>query len=251
MLLDGRRIIVTGGASGIGAASVRAYVQEAARVISLDVDDARGKQAAAEAGAEYLHCDVSRREEVEPTFAQAVNSLGGLDALVNCAGIERNTPAEKIDDAEWDLMFAVHLKGTLHTCQTAFVHLRERGGRIINFGSGAAVRGQPGAAHYTAAKGGVMAFTRTLALEWAVYGITVNAVLPAIWTPMYDQFRSHLSSEQLAVHDRGMAMAIPLGGRLGDPERDLAPVMVFLASEGSRFMTGQAFCVDGGMIMLD
>ena len=116
--------------------------------------------------------------------------------------------------------------------------------------SGAAIRGQRGGAHYSAAKGAVMAWTRTVAQEWAPYGITVNAVLPAIWTPMYDSYRSHMSPEQLAMHDRGMQFAIPLGGRLGDADQDLGPVMVFLASEMSRFITGQAVAVDGGMVML-
>ncbi len=252
MLLKGRRAIVTGGASGIAAATVRAYAREGARVASIDIDDASGQAVAEEAGPEvaYFHCDVSKRAEVLETFARCVEWLGGLDVLANAAGVERSAAAEKIDEEEWDLIFSVHVKGTLHTNQAAFPHLRENGGRIINFGSGAAVRGQRGGAHYSAAKGAVMAWTRTVAQEWAPYGITVNAVLPAIWTPMYDSYRSHMSPEQLAMHDRGMQFAIPLGGRLGDADRDLGPAMVFLASEMSRFITGQAIAVDGGMVML-
>src|SRR5579875_2975990 len=243
MLLAGRRIIVTGGASGIGAATALAYVREGARVAVLDIDDAGGQRVAAEAGAAacYEPCDVADR---------AVAWLGGLDALVHAAGVERAAPAEEITEADWDLVLGVNAKGTLFTNQAAFRHLRARGGRIINFGSAAALRGQRGGAHYAAAKAAVLAWTRTAAQEWARYGITVNAILPAMWTPMYEAYRARLSPEELAMHDLGLQHAIPLGGRLGDPARDLAPLMVFLAGDGARFITGQAFCVDGGMVML-
>ena len=252
MLLEGRRIIVTGGASGIAAATVRAYAREGARVVSLDVDDAMGERVAREAGdrVTYQHCDVSRRHEVSEVFERAVAALGGLDVLAHVAGIERGTPAEDIDEAEWDLVFDVNVKGTVHTNQAAFRHMKEHGGRIINFGSGAAIRGQRGSAHYSAAKAAVMAWTRTVAQEWARHGITVNSVVPAIWTPMYDAHRGRMSEEERTIHDLAMRHVIPLGGRLGDADRDIGPVMVFLAGDGARFITGQAIAVDGGMIML-
>jgi NAD(P)-dependent dehydrogenase (short-subunit alcohol dehydrogenase family) len=252
MRLEGRRIIVTGGASGIGAATVRAYARAGARVASLDVNDEPGRRVAREAGdaVTYHHCDVARRAEVADVFARVVTALGGLDVLAHVAGVERGTPAEDIDDAEWDLVFDVNVKGTVHTNQAAFRHMKEHGGRIINFGSGAAIRGQRGSAHYSAAKAAVMAWTRTVAQEWACHGITVNSVVPAIWTPMYDAHRARMSEEERAIHDLAMQHVIPLGGRLGDADKDLAPVMVFLASDAARFITGQAIAVDGGMIML-
>jgi NAD(P)-dependent dehydrogenase (short-subunit alcohol dehydrogenase family) len=95
-----------------------------------------------------------------------------------------------------------------------------------------------------------MAWTRTVAQEWARYGITVNSVVPAIWTPMYDRHRARMRDDERTMHDLAMAHVIPLGGKLGDPDHDMAPVMVFLASDASRFMTGQAIVVDGGMVML-
>jgi NAD(P)-dependent dehydrogenase (short-subunit alcohol dehydrogenase family) len=255
MILRDRKILVTGGASGIAAAAVRAYAREGARVASLDVDDDRGRRVAAEASAgghavAYLHCDVSRRAEVSETFARAVATLGGLDVLLHAAGVERDTPAEDITDDEWELVVGVNARGTLLTNQAAFRAMRERGGRIINYGSGAAVRGQRGAAHYSAAKGAVMAWTRAVAQEWSRFGITVNSIVPAIWTPMYDAHRARMTDEERTMHDLQMRHAVPLGGRLGDPERDLAPVLVFLASDGARFITGQAIAVDGGMVML-
>ena len=252
MLLPDRKIIVTGGASGIGAATVRAYAREGARVAALDVQDAPGRRVATEAGdaVTYHHCDVSSREAVHEVFARVVAGLGGLDVLAHVAGLERGTPAEDIPDEEWDLVFDVNVKGTLYTNQVAFRHMQARGGHIINFGSGAGIRGQRGSAHYSAAKAAVMGWTRTVAQEWARYNITVNSVVPAIWTPMYDAHRARMSPGELNIHDLAMQHVIPLGGRLGDPDRDIAPVMVFLAGDGARFITGQAIAVDGGMIML-
>jgi NAD(P)-dependent dehydrogenase (short-subunit alcohol dehydrogenase family) len=250
MQLDNKRIIVTGGASGIGAATVRAYVREGAQVVSFDVDDEAGERIAAEAGATYRHCDVARRAEVFEAVERAAAQLGGLDVLANVAGVERRTPAEDIPDGEWDLVFDVNVKGTLYTNQAAFRQLKEHGGRIINFGSGAGIRGQAGSAHYSASKGAVMAWTRTVAQEWAKYRITVNSVVPAIWTPMYDAWRARMSEQERMIHDMAMQHVVLIGGRLGDPDADCAPVMVFLASDASHFMTGQCFAVDGGMIML-
>jgi NAD(P)-dependent dehydrogenase (short-subunit alcohol dehydrogenase family) len=252
MQLAGKRIVVTGGASGIGAGAVRAYVAEGARVAILDVDDAGGAAVAAAAGsaALYRHCDIARRVEVDRVVDEVAATFGGLDVLANVAGVERGTPAESIADDEWDLVFAVNVKGTLYTNQAAFRHMKDHGGRIINFGSGAAIRGQRGSAHYSASKGAVMSWTRTVAQEWARYGITVNSVVPAIWTPMYDRHRARMSDAERTMHDMAMAHVIPLGGKLGDPDRDMGPVMVFLASEASRFMTGQAIVVDGGMVMV-
>jgi NAD(P)-dependent dehydrogenase (short-subunit alcohol dehydrogenase family) len=252
MLLDGKRVIVTGGASGIGAATVRAYVAAGAAVVALDVNDADGERvvAAAGSGAQFLHCDIAQREEVFGVFERAVERLGGLDVMANVAGVERRTPAEAIDDPEWDLIFDVNVRGTLYTNQAAFRHLRDHGGRIINFGSGAGIRGQAGSAHYSASKGAVMAWTRTVAQEWAKYRITVNSVVPAIWTPMYDAWRARMTDQERMIHDMAMQHVIPLGGKLGDPDADAGPVMLFLASDMSHFMTGQCFAVDGGMIML-
>jgi len=252
MQLAGKRIIVTGAANGIGAATVRAYAAEGARVAALDIADDQGRAVAGEAGpgVSYHHCDVSRRDVVFAVFEHVAAELGGLDVLAHVAGVERGSPAEDISEPEWDFVLGVNLKGTVHTNQAAFQHLRERGGRIINFGSGAGIRGQRGAAHYSAAKAGVMAWTRTVAQEWARYGITVNSVVPAIWTGMYDAHRARMTPEDLAIHDLTMRHVIPLGGRLGDAARDLAPVMLFLAGDGARFITGQAIPVDGGMVML-
>src|SRR5262249_35669057 len=156
--LTGKRIVVTGGANGIAAATVRAYAREGATVWSLDIADENGRAVAADAGpaVTYRHCDIARRDEGFTAVDAAVQTMGGLDVLANVAAVERGTPAEDIPDAEWDLVFQVNVKGTLYTNQAAFRHLRDHGGSIINFGSGAGIRGQRGSAHYSASKAAVM-----------------------------------------------------------------------------------------------
>lgn len=254
MQLQHKKIIVTGGARGIGATVVHAYVQAGARVASLDVLDNLGAEVVARINAtypesaRYFSCDIADTAQVEAVFAQACDWLGGLDVLANVAAVERTAPAEIIAQEDWNLVFDVNVRGTLNTNQAAFGYLREAGGRIINFGSAAGLNGMPGAAHYAASKGAVLSWTRTVAQEWARHNITVNAVAPMIWTPMYDAHRAKMSAEELAVHDQMLSRLIPLGGRLGNAEQDLAPVMVFLAGEGARFITGQTLSVDGGTV---
>jgi NAD(P)-dependent dehydrogenase (short-subunit alcohol dehydrogenase family) len=256
MQLKGKRIIVTGGARGIAASAVRAFAEEGAQVASFDIIDDLGEKVAAEASkrgpgtVRFYHCDVSSRSEVQNAFDSAIGNLRGLDALVNVAGVERTAPAEEITDKDWDLIFNVNVKGTLYTNQAAFKHLRDHGGRILNFGSQAGMNGMPGAAAYSAAKGAVIAWTHTVAQEWGKYGITVNAIVPGMWTPMYEEHRARLSPEELTAHDAIMASLIPLGGRLGQPDRDIAPVLVFLVGDGARFITGQIIPVDGGLSMV-
>jgi NAD(P)-dependent dehydrogenase (short-subunit alcohol dehydrogenase family) len=255
MNLEGKRIIVTGVAGGIGASAMRAIAAAGARVVGLDVSDAPGQAMADRANdagggrARYLHCDIRRRDEVNSAFANAVGWLGGLDGLVNAAGIQHAAPAEDIADVDWDRIFDVNTRGTLNTNQAAFPHLRERGGRILNFASAAGVVGLPGCAHYSASKAAVLGWTRTIAKEWARHGITVNAVAPGMWTPMYEATRCRMSEDELKAHDAMMARMIPLGGRLGDPDRDMAPVLVFLLGDGARFITGQTLAVDGGLMI--
>ncbi|MET0370641.1 MAG: SDR family NAD(P)-dependent oxidoreductase [Sphingobium sp.] len=255
-MLEGRRIILTGGARGIGAATLRAYVAAGARIVSMDVLHDLGRSVVEQANgagpgsAWYLPCDVSKRGEATAAIDDAVALLGGLDVLVHIAGVERGAPAELIDDDHWNLIFEVNVRGTFHVNQAAFPHLRERGGAIINFGSAAGVSGMAGGAAYSASKGAVLAWSRTCAREWAQYGITVNCIAPAIWTPMYDEMLAAFTPEQLAEHQRYMLSHIPLGGKLGNADRDLSPVMVFMASQGAHFITGQTLPVDGGGLML-
>lgn len=250
--IHGKRIIVTGGARGIGAAAVRAFVKEGAKVVSWDVLDDLGEKVVAEANAagpgsaSYRHVDISKRDQVFAAVEESVKELGGLDALFNIAGVERKAPAEQIPEDDLDLILNVNVKGTIFTNQAVFPHLKDHGGVIVNFGSDAGLNPDPNAAHYSASKGAVMAFTRTAAWEWGPYGIRVNSVAPVIRTPMYEEYLARMSPEERAAHEQGVAHAIRLGGKPGDPDQDLAPVLVFLASDASRFITGQVIAVNGG-----
>jgi len=252
--LEGKRIVVTGTARGIGAAVLHAFVRAGARVAGIDRDVERGEAVALAAsergpGAAWFHAaDVGDRTAVEAAFAAADGVLGGLDALVHAAGIERRCAAERISDAEWDEMLAVNARGTMLTNQAAFARLRDVGGSIVNFGSDSGLVPHLNGAHYSAAKAAVMAWTRTVAHEWGRYGIRVNSVLPAVHTPMYDEYLGRLPDDELVQHREKMRLRIPLGGRLGDAQRDLAPVLAFLVSDASRFITGQLIPVDGGKV---
>lgn len=254
MNLSEKRIIVTGGAQGIGESVVRAYVAAGARVVSLDMNDERGQAVVSDLAksggtAHYYHCDVSKREEVDQVFAKAVEVLGGLDVMVNVAGLQKHAAPELVPEELFELLFRVNVLGTMNTNGAAYQHMKAAGtGNIINFGSEAGLTGEVNNAVYGATKGAVHTWTRTVARQWGPDGIRVNAVLPYMVTPMYENFRKAMSAEELAAHDAETKIAIPLGGKFGDASRDLAPVMVFLASDASHFMTGQLFPVDGGLI---
>jgi NAD(P)-dependent dehydrogenase (short-subunit alcohol dehydrogenase family) len=256
--LKGKKIIVTGGGQGIGESVVRAYVREGATVASMDLNDALGRKVAEEArrngpgDARFFHCDVSDRKEVEYAFTAATEFMGGIDVMVNVAGVHRHCTPEEIPPDLYEFLFKVNVLGTMNTNGVAFKLMQAagKGGNIINFGSESGLTGEVNNALYAATKGAVHSWNRTVARQWGPHGIRVNAVLPYMATPMYTQFRAALSSKDLETHDAETKVAIPLGGKFGEADRDLAPVMVFLASEASHFMTGQLFAVDGGLISL-
>jgi 3-oxoacyl-[acyl-carrier protein] reductase len=245
--LAGRRILITGGATGIGAAAVRVLHEAGARVVATYH---RTAPAGDVAPVVWLQCDVRDAEAVESTFCTAVEELGGLDVLVNAAGLWQAGVPGHITSDEIDFLLATNVKGTILTNQAAHAVMRGSGGRIINFGSSEAVMGSPISAVYSATKGAVQAWTRSAAKAWGADRVTVNALAPAVQTPGADRLREFLGPDAAAFIDQQMKLSIPLGGKLGDPADDLGPVLVFLASEGAGFITGQLIPVDGGLAMV-
>jgi NAD(P)-dependent dehydrogenase (short-subunit alcohol dehydrogenase family) len=255
MQLKGKRIILTGGARGIGKSTVLAFAREGAALVVTDIQDAAGAEVAAEAAKlgpgpiTYMRCDVSRQDEVNKVFDQAVSRLGGLDVLANLAGVEKGVPAEDVTEEHIDFIFNVHFKGTAFTNAAAFRALKDRGGSIINYASLAGIVGFPGLPVYGAAKGAILGWTRNVARDWGRHSIRVNAVAPFVMTPMAQQTFDEMSKQALEGVKAWFQMMVPLGGWLGKAE-DAADVNVFLASDASRFITGQTISVDGGFVMV-
>jgi 3-oxoacyl-[acyl-carrier protein] reductase len=246
-LLEGRRILVTGAATGIGAAAVRVLHAAGARVAATyhrttPADDAPDVT--------WLQCDVRDTESVDTAVDSAATALGGLDVLVNAAGLWQPGVPGSITSDEIDFLLATNVKATVLTNQAAHRVMREKGGQIINFGSAEAVMGSPIAAVYAATKGAVQAWTRSAAKAWGADRVTVNALAPAVQTAGADRLRDFLGPDVAPFIDQQMKLSIPLGGKLGDPTDDLGPVLVFLASAGARFITGQLIPVDGGLAMV-
>ncbi len=253
MDLKNKRIIVTGCARGMGAATVRAYVNAGAQVVGMDLTDDEGEKVCASAsdaaagGAIYMNVDVANKASVTAAFAAAVEHLGGLDALAHPAAIHRAGSASDVSVEDWDLMLAVNVRGTMLTNQAAHPYLKAAGGgSIINFGSISGQRAEPTAAAYSVSKGAVHAWTRTAAGTWGKDRVRVNAILPAIATPMYHEARAQASEKETENMYWRNLQSIALGEEYGDADRDLGPVMVFMASDASRFITGQLIPVDGG-----
>lgn len=248
--ISGKKIIITGGTSGMGKSLVEAFPELGAKVVFWGRNTSEGQRLEAASGARFIAVDVCDEEQVKRGLAEAVAYLGGLDVLVHAAGTSPGVKAEAMTLAQWNDVMTTNSTSTFLTNVHAFEYLKDNGGSILNFSSAGGMQGYPGKAHYAASKGAVSAWVRSLAAEWGQYNIRVNAIAPAIWTPMYDKTRASMTAEQLEKHDAMLKTAIPLGGKLGDVTEDFVPVLRFLCSDDARFMTGQTFCIDGGAIMV-
>jgi L-fucose dehydrogenase len=252
--LNGRVILVTGGAKGIGAAIVRECAREGAIPVIVDKDVDTGKAVQAElrqAGraCEFVAAELSMAKECASAVETIVNALGHLDALVNNAGVndgvglERGNPEEFVKSLERNL---VHYYAMAHFALAA---LKKSRGSIVNISSKTAVTGQGGTSGYVASKGAILGLTREWAAELLSLGIRVNAVIPAeVMTPLYEQWLAKHPNPQEKL--QRIVSKIPLGQRMTTAE-EIAATVVFLLSEKSGHTTGQHLFVDGGYVHLD
>jgi 2-hydroxycyclohexanecarboxyl-CoA dehydrogenase len=244
MRLEGRRALVTGGASGIGAAIARRLAAEGARVTIGDIDTDGAAQVASEIDAESTRLDVTDPESAR----QAVDATGGVDVLVNNAGTDEFGFFTQTDPAVWDRLLAINLKGVFACTHAVLPGMQQAGyGRIVNIASEAGRVGSKGSAVYSAAKGGVIAFTKTIARENARYGITANAIAPGpIDTPL---LRGALEFGELGEKVIETMKAGTQMRRLGEPD-EVAAAVAFLASDDASYVTGETLGVSGGLGMV-
>lgn len=236
--------VVSGGASGIGAAIGAAFLAQGAHVVLLDRDAVAASRTASEIGARSVACDVADRESVRAAVDSVITDFGHVDVLVNSAGVARLAPAEELSDEFWNLTLNVNLTGTFLMCQEFGRTMLERGGggRIINIASQAATVAIEEHAAYCASKFGVLGLTKVLAAEWAGRGVTVNAISPTVvMTPLGREAWSNPKGDALRAR-------IPVG-RFAETE-DVTTVAVFLASSGAAMINGADILVDGGYTIL-
>ena len=249
MKLQGKKAIVTGGASGIGKAIALAYVQEGAQVAIFDLNSAKSAETAKEIQKEAgkvittIKCDVGSSADVARAFTEADQALGGVDILVNNAGIIRQNPVVDTPEDEWDFIIRNNLKSVFLCSKEAARRMidQKRGGRIISISSIHAVLSEPSCGHYTAAKGGIEAFSRTLATELAPHKVTVNFIRPGatyteLTNPMYTESVVRSLYERVPMKQIAQAAWIASGA-------------VYLASDDACYMTGQHLTIDGGYVM--
>lgn len=244
---------VTGGARGIGRGIAERFIAEGAKVVLLDINEARAAETAREIGSESARCDVTSSESVQGTIESVVEMLVGLDILVNSAGYSHIAPIEATTEEIWDRTLSINLKGMFLMIQAAIPHLKAAGaGRVINLSSQSGKKGTGSYSAYCASKFGIIGLTQALAQEFAATGVTVNAICPGIvFTELWDD--AHIAAygakrglDPSEVKDY-LVSGIPM--KRAATVDDVASMAVFLASDESAYMTGQSINVTGGGVM--
>ena len=252
MKLKDKVAIVTGGARGIGAAICRRYADEGARVVVADLlmEEAKGLATEIGRGAFAVELNVTRQASIDAAVAATVAQAGGIDVLVNNAGIFEMAPILEITEASWDKQFAVNTKGLLFMLQACARRMVDqgRGGKIINFASQAGRRGEALVAVYCASKAAVISLTQSAGLDLIKYRINVNGIAPGVIdTPMWDHVDAQFAkweNRPIGEKKRLVGEAVPYG-RMGRPE-DMVGAAVFLASDDADYVVAQTLNVDGG-----
>lgn len=238
--LEKKRVVVTGGASGIGAATAARFLEEGSEVVVLDRDQEAGQRLAADLPgiAGVVQCDVSDLVQVQGAIRESIQVMGGIDVLINNAGISIRHDFLDITREEWEKVIGVNLNGVFFVAQTVARHMMENdGGVILNTASTNGIMGYRYYSDYNASKAGVIELTRSMALEFAPH-IRVNAIAPGyILTPMQ---RAEYTDEMLEEVNRKLPLK-----RHGTPE-EVAAFFAFLASDEAKYLTGQIYVIDGG-----
>jgi NAD(P)-dependent dehydrogenase (short-subunit alcohol dehydrogenase family) len=251
-----RGVLVTGGAAGMGRAIAQAFLSEGARVVICDIDESRAKQTASELSGDgnsvlALGCDVTNAEQVSETIGRSDDHLGGIDVLVNNAGVITMHKAVDLSEQDWDSVMAVNSKGVFLMIRAVLPGMLDRGhGNIVNIASQAGKRGYKLFAHYCASKAAVIVFTKAVALEVAPT-VRINSICPGIVnTEMMEReyaWEEAMTGESKPSIQARWMSGIPMG-RFQEPEH-IARVVLFIASDDASEMTGQAINVTGGMVM--
>ncbi len=232
--LENKIAIVAGGSGGLGQKIVGGLMDFGAKTVIADIRSPRNLDT------EFINTDVTNSASVKSMVKEVEAKHGRIDVLVNCAGINNRIPVLEFPEEEWDKILNINLKGTFLTCkEVGKVMVKQRYGRIINFGSVSSLLGHPYHSAYAASKGGVLLFTKVLAVELAKYNVTVNCIGPAyIETPLTSEYLKRGNNYDKIVS------TIPMG-RLGKPE-DVVGAVIYFASDASAFTTGTLLLVDGG-----
>ena len=250
MTLEGRTAIVTGAAKGIGRGIAETLARHGADVTVADLDGEGAEETASAIGGNAAQVDVTDERSIAALVDAAIERDGRIDILVNNAGVSKSLPFVEIDEAEWDRVFDINVKGVFLVCRAVVPHMIERrAGKIVNVASMVGKEAIPLFVHYSASKFAVIGITQGLAKELAEYDINVNAVCPGVvrtplWEPLLDQLSATKGISREAAFDEFIA-GVPLG-RPQTPE-DVGEVVAFLASDQARNMTGQGINVTGGM----
>ncbi len=247
--LEGKRVVMTGAAHGIGRATARLFAQEGARLVLADLNADGGNETAAEVNAgggeaTFVRTDVGDPVEMAALFDVVAEQLGGLDSIVNIAGVLKVVDLVDTSDDDWALMFRVNVTAQMLAARFGVPMLRAAGGgTVVNMSSVTGVIGVPGAVAYSASKGAVIAMSKALAREEAKHGIRVNAVCPGwVDTGFNDPIVTVMGGPD--AHEEIVAGTVPMGRQSSAEE--IAPTFVFLASDASSYLTAQAIVVDGG-----
>jgi len=243
MLLDGKILTITGGASGIGAGIARRFAEENAKVAICDIDEENGMKTASQLGnnAQFYKMDIGCEEGVRKAVEGIIQDFSRIDILINNAGITNDKLLLRMNKEDWERVIKINLTGTFLVTRAVIKYMiKQRYGRIVNIASVIGIIGNAGQSNYAASKAGIIGFTKSCAKELASRNITVNAIAPGfIQTRMTESLPDEIKANYLKL--------IPMG-RFGISE-DVASLALFLSSDQSSYITGQVICLDGGMLM--